>query len=43
MQDASTQLTGSMLEIGPELIRETGRARTIAARGVSLSLQGRQQ
>jgi hypothetical protein len=43
MQDASTQLTGSMLEIGPELIRETGRARTIAARGVSLSLQGRPQ
>jgi hypothetical protein len=43
MQDASAQLTGSMRDIGPELVRETSRARMIAAEHVMLSLQGKRQ
>jgi len=43
MEDASTQLAGSMDELGPDLARETGRARTIAAQHVKLALRGRQQ
>jgi hypothetical protein len=43
MEDASKQIAASMRELGPDLVRETNRARTLAAQRVKLALRGRQQ